>query len=863
MLTNFTLNKIQSIYNNKTILNEYIDDRLNSLIQNNIGIEFGDNHYQRIHHGFANEQAHLNTLFSKYNKKDKCLKIKIKLPEHSWGRILPEDHASLSVLHRPTRHSLCDNTYVDIDIISCCQSVFQNVLSLNGDLSYIYLKKYLDNRDEIFNRLQIKYNVSRDNIKKLFTALAFGSSVNTWYKDNNIQNDYDNDVVGLQNEYHKLMEIIYDANPKICDDILKKNPHYFIKYNTPESLLSKKKRTTMALFYQTVERYIQEECINYLVKNKDFKLKDIVPCQDGFMILKNLYYNDIVIDCQQVIKQTFNFDIKFKVKEFDEKFYIPPYINDKDLIKLKKEEERKKKEEEKKAKEEEKQRKKQIIQNSNDLLQLQKEEELRLKQEEKDKHLQGKIFAESDKHAAEIVLSYLGKNVFYWKGKTFLKNDNIWSCDKLFVDNSIYNFIINLDIHKLSNYFPIPYSANSKSAKAIQEVFNSIIITSTEDKILYHKFHTTTKNKLCFKDGVLDFKDKKFYTWDEIDFEYYTCIQIKRNFKDYFENPNRDIINEIKNKLIDGMYADKSDIALQFFSRAITGNYEDKNFLTYLGNRDCGKGVQYNLLETAFGDYVRTYELGNVLYNSKTAGSENVDCSKKLYWLLDLEFVRLAISQEVPDSKSGLVVNSKIWKKANGGGDTIVARRNFDRCDTHFTIETTFANFGNYSLMFDSDDCCEHELNFCSVNQFKTEEEIEQLRNNGISDIELSRYKIKDLNLKNKCKTEEWANAMVYLLYENFIDKPVTIIREIYEDESINLIGKITMKYSITNNIEDDFIVANDLYKLINDDKKKIDNELKSINVFKKKNKKRGEYRDKMCFFGLKLINNDYETDEE
>jgi len=844
MLSNFTLNKIQSIYNNKTILNEYVDDRLNSLIQNNIGIEFDVNHYQRLHHGFTNEQAHLNTLFSKYNKKDKCLKIKIKLPEHSWGRILPEDHASLSVLHRPTRHSLCDNTYIDIDIISSCQSVFQNVLSLNG-LSYTYLNKYLDNRDEIFNRLQIKYNVNRDKIKKLFTALSFGSSIKTWYEDNNIQNDYDYDVVGLQNEYQQLMEIIYDANPKICDDIIKKNPHYFIKYNTPETLLSKKKRTTMALFYQTAERYIQEECINYLVKNKDFKLKDIVPCQDGFMILKNLYYNDIINDCQQVIKQTFNFDIKLKLKEFDEKFYIPPYINDKDLIKLKKEEERKKKEEEKIAKEEEKERKKQIAQNTIELIELQKEQEKQEKINKKEQEYIGKIFAKSDKEAAEIVLQKLGKNVFYWKGKTFLKHNNIWSCDQKFVDNFIFNFIINLDIHKDIKETAIKYSANAKSAKAIQEVFNSIIIISTEDKILYHKFHTTTKNKLCFKDGVLDFKDKKFYTWDQIDFEYYSCIQINRNFKDYFDNPNRDIINEIKNKVIHGMYADKSDIALHFFSRAITANFEDKNFLTYLGNRDCGKGVQYNLLENAFGDYVKTYELGNVLYNAKTAGSENVDCSKKLYWLLDLEFVRLAISQEVPDSRSGLVVNSKIWKKINGGGDTIVARRNYDRCDTHFTNDATFANFGNYSLMFDSDDCSEHEVNFCSVNQFKTEEEIQQLRNNGISDIELSRYNIKDPTLKDKCKTEEWGNAMVYLLYESFLDRPVTIIREIYEDESINLIGKINMKYTITNN-DDDFIIDNDLYKLIDDDRKKIDNELKSINVFKKKNKKRGENRDKM-----------------
>ena len=85
--------------------------------------------------------------------------------------------------------------------------------------------------------------------------------------------------------------------------------------------------------------------------------------------------------------------------------------------------------------------------------------------------------------------------------------------------------------------------------------------------------------------------------------------------------------------------------------------------LLYLGSRNCGKGAQYDALKTAFESYVHTFELGNVLYNRKTSGLENVDCSKKLYWLLYFEFVRFAISQEIPDPKSELKVNGKLWKK--------------------------------------------------------------------------------------------------------------------------------------------------------------------------------------------------------
>jgi hypothetical protein len=327
MLKNFTLMKLPSIYNNKTTLNEYTGTRLPALIQNNIGVEFSDDNYQKKHYNFTNEQAHLSTLISKFNKKEGCLKIKIKCPDHGWGRIQPEDHASLSVLHRPTRHSICHGIYCDIDMVSCCQSVFKNVAELNGK-SYHFLTEYLENRDLIFNKFMTKYNVTKNQIKALFTALSFGGTADAWFDKYNIQNENDPFIIGLENEYQELMEVIYDANPQICNDILKSNPNKFIKYTEPKDLLNKKKRTTMACFYQTAERYLQESMIDFLVVSKGFKLKDIVPCQDGFMILNSLNYNNIIDDCELVIKTKFNFNIKIKIKEFDERFDIPAYVSD-------------------------------------------------------------------------------------------------------------------------------------------------------------------------------------------------------------------------------------------------------------------------------------------------------------------------------------------------------------------------------------------------------------------------------------------------------------------------------------------------------------------------------------------------------
>ena len=353
MLTAFTLAKLPSIYNNKSVLNEYItDNRLCALIQHNISIDFSADNFHRKTHGFVCEQAHNEMMMSKYNKKEGCFKIKLENNKHGWGRVKAQDHATLSVMHRPTRHSLCQGTYVDIDIHSCCQSIYWNIIKNNGlESEFPRLREYVENRDKLLTHYQEKYSRNRDTIKQLFTMIGFGGSSDKWFRTKKITNDNDEFITQLNKEYYKLSDIVYDANPQIISDIMKAEPNRFISKTTAYELLNARKRTTIAIFYQTSERYCQEAVISFLCSNKGFNLKNIVPCQDGFMILKDLMYDGICDDCHTVIKKMFNFDLKFVVKEFDERFEIPKFITDKDKqqqlkdqkiqAKIQKEEERK------------------------------------------------------------------------------------------------------------------------------------------------------------------------------------------------------------------------------------------------------------------------------------------------------------------------------------------------------------------------------------------------------------------------------------------------------------------------------------------------------------------------------------------
>jgi hypothetical protein len=378
---------------------------------------------------------------------------------------------------------------------------------------------------------------------------------------------------------------------------------------------------------------------------------------------------------------------------------------------------------------------------------------------------------------------------------------------------------------------------------------------------------------------VLDFVNQSFTLWEHIpDNTIYSVTKIDRNYAEYFQKPDKKVMEDIKDKIYKVAYGDDVDKALRFQSRAIAGHNEDKIWASYLGNRDCGKGVEYDLLKNAFGNLVDTFELGNMLYCRKTAGLENVDCSKKLYWLMDLEFVRLAISQEIPAENSGLICNSKMLKKISGGGDEIVARRNYDRKDTHFTLDTTFYMKGNSKLQHDNNDVYETNLHFNCVYQFKDNEYLKNLNQkynslidglkaeiteqenkeidiskgitaetieenilelnekienlNSARETEISKYLTADPEIKIKCHSEEYSNAIVYILYEAYNKKRVAITK--IEDVEIN---SITLDIYTNLKFDKNSIVkCQDVYDALeNHEKSKIDNELKFMKVEKKK----------------------------
>jgi len=310
-----------TIYEKKKCVEEFEVSRLYSFIKADMGISYlGNRRYDAISKVYPTEQEQMMAYKQRYNKKKELFITGHHLSAHKWGRVIPSQNLSLSIFHRPTRHAFCFENYVDLDMInaqpSCIYEICKHHVITNSDLEK-YVLSPKECRQEIMNH----HGCNKDTAKNLPITLMFGGTYDGWLKEHGIIKNETSKIqqfVGIESFMGGIMTIVYEANPDILKDVLKQDKN---KWST----LPEKKRGVMALWSQTVERMCQEECISYLVEKEIIVLEETIPCQDGFMIKIKDFYPEICADLNSVIKDKYNINIGWSVKEFDERVELPSF----------------------------------------------------------------------------------------------------------------------------------------------------------------------------------------------------------------------------------------------------------------------------------------------------------------------------------------------------------------------------------------------------------------------------------------------------------------------------------------------------------------------------------------------------------
>lgn len=312
---------MQSIFSKKIIKEFPSRPLIFGFIKSNCGISYqGITRYSHL--PYQTERDQVVDYRNIYNPNYGCFVSAHILPKHGWGRVHAVKSLSLACLHRPTRHAFSRENYVDIDM-RCAQVVIMcEILKDYEDLPIHNISLYADDYKNWRLKIMEHHACSKDVAKTLPIIILFGGSYNMWMLENNITTGSKMDLFqNIETEMKVIMQRVFNENKntilKNCLPHKKRNK----EWNTTDESM----RGVMGLWCQSVERLMQETAIKWLTENKNIPLDTVIPCQDGFMILKEYYYEGILDDIYQANISEHNIKIIWDVKPFDEAIEIEPW----------------------------------------------------------------------------------------------------------------------------------------------------------------------------------------------------------------------------------------------------------------------------------------------------------------------------------------------------------------------------------------------------------------------------------------------------------------------------------------------------------------------------------------------------------
>ena len=403
---------------------------------------------------------------------------------------------------------------------------------------------------------------------------------------------------------------------------------------------------------------------------------------------------------------------------------------------------------------------------------------------------------QNDEDGALAIFYKFRQHIKFCRGQFFFQMEHVWITDKNRIDNFLCDYITQCDLYMVvgKSKEKKPYSKNIKTAKLLMELFFIKVVAMCSDDALYDKFHTTTRGRLCFQDGVLDFSRGKFILWADVDFEYYTAVMIERPFAEFFANPNEEAMTTIENDIFNPLFGVECEKALQVFSRGVAGFFEDKAWVQYVGNRDCGKGVIDALAKTALGAYHTSITSRNLIAEKFIQGEQE----KLLGWLLVVQFARLAIAQEVPACGDHVKMNGELIKKIASGGDEFQVRPLYSNSKIRFNLQCLLVIFGNNAPQVEPADTLEKCHQFSSTIQFKTQADYDQARATE-PEMVWGQYRVGDSTIKDRAKTELWGNAFIMLMLRHFIHTAVPMkVRDNNEEDCPSLRHAISQRFEMS-----------------------------------------------------------------
>jgi len=817
---------------------------------------------------YSSPSQQLRLYIKNYMNTYDAIPVVYNRPKSKFGRVNPNNSLALCSIPRVIRNTLIHNTYYDFDLVNAQPAILRAVLNankINVAEKFPALEKYVTNRETIIQQVINFHSVDRKDAKNYFIHVAFGKSFKSWQQEQ--------EVVPVPNcvEHYEILKLMQDYETeiqKITHMIIEANQAMFNKYRDayrkkPEN---EKKNNEFGSF---ISMYLQEMEARIVGRVLDWVMNH-TGCTAFQNSRNNTYhiasYQFDGIQLLQKCVDEFSGGLDGFVAELNKQTavltdlhgiqWICKPMTD-DVNKAFEAEEAKRKTDTEIA----------------EHLQKVEDEKRKDKQQTIDPNA---IYIDdaNDEQVCAAVYDHIKTEVVYSRGQMFFKMEHLWNNDATTFPSCLRNKIIALPIYNRMHFKQetkvFKYCGMVKSLKNVATLVEDKI-RQNPDNLFYEKLHDSTRGKLAFEDGVYDFPTGKFHEWNSEHLKrnpVYFVAKAPRKFPKAEDVDAKFKAQCVKTVFEDNLGIEQTKLWLHCLSRALAGHIEDKRWTAQITNRNSGKGVQNDWLKRTFGPYVTAADYTNFLTKQFNAG----DAAKSNGWLMPHQFSRLMCVNEAQgniNSKTCLL-DSGILKAINSGGDTIEARQM--RCDpSMINLQCMVVFFLNDIAGATTADVFEQCLEIRSTGQYKSKEFIDgelsatmnengEIVNQQLYNYLSTNYKIADPELRNKIKQDDWCNALVRIIIDNYHSKEVPLSVKQVEDDDIIAAKIILDRYEEADRKH--FVSNADLREFAEQSKmslKKLKTEIKSIfkHVYEGKAGSRGEVK------GLRRLKDRFAESEE
>jgi len=385
------------------------------------------------------------------------------------------------------------------------------------------------------------------------------------------------------------------------------------------------------------------------------------------------------------------------------------------------------------------------------------------------------VIEDSLKKIAEYLFDNIyNKRLIMCSGNLWFKSDTGWTNNPKKIEKCIMNQLFDFKLYKNTEKGVCLIHALSD----YKEIYSFISTKSVENDKLLDEIRIFCMGKLFFKNGYYDIKINKFIESNDFN-------TLKRIEKDFIEEDIHDNINFIYEKVLNPMFTCENnktreqlrDNFLYNMSRSLFGFYQDKNWFTMDGPRDCGKGMLCELIQKTFENYTGAMNGENLLFSK----GDSKDQAKARSFLLDLIGKRLVLCNEMSVDKGSYIDGNKI-KSFCSGGDTIIARKNFQD-EQYFVLECGLMILVNDLVEIKPADAKEHQTAYYMNSKFLTPEDYEIKKP---TEGKVFKYYKRDEYLKNQMSEEKIQMAFIHIIINSFnkgsISYPKELLKQIETD---------------------------------------------------------------------------------